>query len=347
MHKLPSGVCRGIAVLFLAASLYPTPASGQTDNDESKWYRDKTINLIVPHGAGGGFDTYARLIAPYFRKHIPGSNVMVQNVTGAGGLRGRNQVYAARPDGLTLGFTTTPGMFFSQWSGLEGVRFDLGKMTWIGRVVAETNVLLVSAKSPFKSFADLKKADRPIRLGFSGIGSDDYYTTAIFARYFGYKIDPITGYAGSREANLGAVKGEIDGVQVQVSSVLQLIKSGDLIPVLSLGMKRDSELPNVPTALEVAEKPEAKEIALVFTNVFQTDRAFFAPPGMPAARVSFLRRAFDRMMQDPELLDASKKSKRPIDALRGEELEKMVADILKVGNQKIQPLVREIAQNAR
>jgi hypothetical protein len=112
-------------------------------------------------------------------------------------------------------------------------------------------------------------------------------------------------------------------------------------------MKRDPELPNVPTALEVAEKLEAKEIALAFTNVFQTDRAFFAPPGMPAARVSFLRRTFDKMMRDPELLEASKKSKRPIDALKGEDLEKMVAEILKVGNQKIQPMAREIAQNAR
>jgi tripartite-type tricarboxylate transporter receptor subunit TctC len=347
MLKIRGGICSATVILFLAIASYPFSVQGQTDGEELKWYRDKTINLIVPHGAGGGFDTYARLIAPYFRKHIPGSNIIVQNVTGAGGLRGRNQVYASKPDGLTLGFTTAPGMFFSQWSGLEGVKFDLAKMTWVGRVVAETNVLLLSAKSPFRSFADLRKADRPIRLGFSGVGSDDYYTTAIFARYFGYKIDPITGYAGSREANLGAVKGEIDGVQVQVSSVLQLIKSGDLIPVLALSGKRDAELPNVPTALEMADKPEAKEIALAFTNIFQTDRVFFAPPGIAGARVAFLRRTFDKVMQDPELLDTSKKSKRPIDPLKGEELERMVAEILKVGNQKIQPMVREIAQSAR
>ncbi|MBI2348814.1 MAG: hypothetical protein HYV05_09200, partial [Deltaproteobacteria bacterium] len=96
-----------VAVSLLPLSMvYPPSLWGQTEAEHLKWYHDKTINLIVPHGAGGGFDIYARLVAPFFRKHIPGANIIVQNVTGAGGLRGRNQVYTARPDGLTIGFTT-------------------------------------------------------------------------------------------------------------------------------------------------------------------------------------------------------------------------------------------------
>ena len=56
------------------------------------FFDGKTIEIIVPHGPGGGFDTYARMFAPYFKKHIPGINVVINNVTGAGGLRGRNQL---------------------------------------------------------------------------------------------------------------------------------------------------------------------------------------------------------------------------------------------------------------
>lgn len=337
-----------VAVSLLPLSMvYPPSLWGQTEAEHLKWYHDKTINLIVPHGAGGGFDIYARLVAPFFRKHIPGANIIVQNITGAGGLRGRNQLYTARPDGLTIGFTTGAGMIFSVWSGLEGVQFDLRKMNYIGRIAYESQVLALSNRGPLKSFQDLKKAGRPIKLGFSGVGSDDYYTTAIIASYFGYKTDPITGYSGSREANLAAVRGEVDGVQVQASSLMPLFKSGDLIPVLTLAYKRDPELPNVPTAIELAETPEAKEIALAMTNVFVVDRLFFAPPDIAPSRLNFLRRTFDKIVGDREFLEYANKAKRPVDPLKGEEVERLVREILKVGEQKIQPLVREIAKQAQ
>jgi tripartite-type tricarboxylate transporter receptor subunit TctC len=333
-------------VLFSLVSLTPTASLAQS-NDNLDWYQGKTITIVVPHGVGGGFDIYARMVAPFVRKHIPGANIMVQNVTGAGGLRGRNRVYAGKPDGLTIGFTTGAGMVFSTWSGLEGVQFDLGKMTYIGRIAYESTVLALSARGPLKSFQDLRKAGRPIKLGFSGVGSDDYYTTAIIARYFGYKTDPITGYSGSREANLAAVRGEVDGVQVQASSVMPLFRSGDLIPVLTLADKRDPELPNVPTAIELAESPDSKGIALALANVFHVDRIFFGPPDIAPSRLDFVRRTFDKIVEDREFLEHAQKAKRPIDPLRGEEVEKLMRDILKIGEQRIQPMVREIAKQVQ
>lgn len=336
-----------LSVILILVVILPSSSFAQSESEELKWFNGKTITIIVPHGAGGGFDTYARLVAPFFKKHIPGSVVAVNNVTGAGGLIGRNQVYNSKPDGLTFGFTTGAGLIFSKWSGLQGVKYDLAKMTWIGRIAYETQVLAMSTKKGFKSFADLKKVPGPIKLGFSGVGSDDYYTTAILAHYFGYKTDPITGYSGSREANLAAVKGEVDGVQVQASSLMPLFKSGDLVPVLALALKRDPELPDVPTALEIADTPEAKDIALAITNTFQVDRVFFGPPDIPAGRLSSLRRIFDKIIHDPEFLETAKKGKRPIDALKGEDLEKMMKEVLRIGDQKIQPLVLEIGKRAK
>ena len=310
-------------------------------------FQGKTITIVVPHGAGGGFDIYARLVAPFFGKYIPGTEVVVRNVTGAGGLRGRNQVYTARPDGLTLGFTTGTGMIFSTWSGLEGVRFDLGKLTHVGRIAYETQVLALSARGPLRSFADVRKAGRPIKLGFSGVGSDDYYTTAIIARHFGYTTDPITGYAGSREANLAAVRGEVDGVQVQASSLMPLLRSGDLIPVLILGHTRDPELPEVPTAVELAGTPEAREVTGALASVYGADRIFFGPPDLAPATLEFLRRTFDRIVEDREFLAHARQAKRPIAPLTGEAVERLVRDILHAGERTLRPMVRQIAKQVQ
>jgi tripartite-type tricarboxylate transporter receptor subunit TctC len=324
-------------------SLSPTTSLAQV-SPVQHWYQGKTLTIVVPHGAGGGFDIYARLLAPFFRRYIPGADVIVRNVTGAGGLIGRNQVYTARPDGLTIGLTTGTAMVFSAWSGLDGVRFDLRRMTHIGRIAYETQVLALSARGTLRSFGDLRKAGRPIKMGFSGIGSDDYYTTAIIAHYFGYKTEPITGYSGSREANLAAVRGEVDAVQVQASSLMPLLRSGDLIPVLTLGLKRDPALPDVPTAVELSETREAREITATLASLYGADRIFFGPPDMTPSLLDFLRRTFDTIVEDREFLDHASKAKRPIDPLKGEEVDRLVRDILRAGAHTIQPMVRTIAK---
>jgi len=331
---------------FSLVSLSPAASPAEVSQIRS-WYHGKTLTIVVPHGAGGGFDIYARLLAPFFRKYIPGADVIVRNVTGAGGLIGRNQVYTARPDGLTMGLTTGTGMVFSAWSGLEGVRFDLRKMTHIGRIAYETQVLALSARGPLKSFEDLRKAGRPIKMGFSGVGSDDYYTTAIIAHYFGYKTEPITGYSGSREANLAAVRGEVDAVQVQASSLMPLLRSGDLIPVLTLGFKRDPALPNIPTAVELSETPEARDITSALADVYGADRILFGPPDMTPPLLDFLRRTFDKVVEDREFLEHASKAKRPVDPLKGEDVDRLVRDIFQAGERTIQPMVRTIAKQVQ
>lgn len=314
-----------LSIIFFATCIVFSNSFAQAT--DYKFFDGKTITIVVPHGAGGGFDTYARMIAPYLKKHIPGSTVVVNNVTGAGGLIGRNQVYTAKPDGTTIGITSGSGMLFAQWSGLQGVKYDISKFTWIGRIAYEVHVMAVSGKSPFKTFEDLKKANRVLRFGFSGVGSDDYYAALIFGKFFGLKIDPVTGYSGSREANLAAVKGEVDGIQVEASSLLPLFKSGDLRPVLAVGTDRSPDMPDVPTAIELGTTKEIKDVTKAITYAFQIDRIIFATPGIPAPKVAALREAFKKTINDSEFKEMTTKSKRPIFYLDGDELEKLVKDI--------------------
>src|SRR4026207_2253215 len=72
---------------------------------QESFFKGKTVRIVVPFAAGGGYDIYSRIMCRHMGKHIPGNPVfVVENMTGAGGLIGMNHVYkAAKPDGLTLG----------------------------------------------------------------------------------------------------------------------------------------------------------------------------------------------------------------------------------------------------
>jgi len=310
------------------------------------FFNGKTVEIIVPHGAGGGFDTYARMFAPYFKKYIPGTNVVINNVTGAGGLRGRNQLWASKPDGRTICLTTGTGMLFAQWSGIEGVQYDISKLSWVGRIAYEEHVMAVSGKRPFENFDALKNAGRAITIGFSGVGSDDYYASLIMGKLLGLKLDPVTGYTGSREANLAAVKGEVDGIQVSVGSILPLFKSGDLRPIMVVGDKRSPEMPDVPTALELATTQEAKDIAKALSYSFEIDRVIFAPPGVPAERLAVIREAYHKTVNDPDLKKMLAKTERPINYLGGEALEKLLQDIFSIQS-VLAPKVKELRKMSK
>jgi len=313
-----------VLMLFCANAAYPAAAS-----PDYAFFKGRAIEIIVPHGPGGGFDTYARMIGPFLKKYIPGSNVVINNVTGAGGLRGRNQLWVSKPDGLTICLTSGSGMLFAQWSGIEGVQYDVSKISWIGRIASEIHVMAICGKLPYKSFEDMLKADKVFKFGYSGVGSDDYFASLIIAKFFGLKIDPITGYSGSREANLAAVKGEVDGIEVEASSLMPLFKSGDLRPVLAVGIKRDPEIPAVPTAFELAKNQESKDTAKALAYAFEIDRVLFAPPEVPAGRLEVLREAYQKTVNDPDFKKMLEKNRRPLKYLSGPALEELVADIFK------------------
>src|SRR3954464_6402364 len=121
---------------------------------DTSMFKGKTITYIVATGPGGGYDSYGRLIARYLQKYLPGSRVLVRNVPGAGHIVGANTIYAARPDGLTIGMFNT-GLIYDQLIGRQGVMFDLGKFTWIGKAADDTRALVVANTSGFKNFDDM------------------------------------------------------------------------------------------------------------------------------------------------------------------------------------------------
>ena len=107
---------------------------------QTPFYQGKTIQIIVGAKAGDVYDLYPRLVAEFMSKHIPGNpNIIIQNVAGAAGLIGTNQVYnLAKPDGLTLG-AIYPALYFEQLAKRPEAKFDWTKFIWIGSTVSSNS----------------------------------------------------------------------------------------------------------------------------------------------------------------------------------------------------------------
>ena len=156
LPKIWLGFAACAALLFLAF-IFSAPGFAA----DNAMFKGKTITYIVATSPGGGYDTYGRLVAEYMQKYLPGSTFIVKNVPGAGHLVGANSIYASRPDGLTIG-TFNTGLIYNQLVGLEGVRFDLTKMSWIGKAGSDPRVFLIAQQSPIKTFAELQASTTPV-----------------------------------------------------------------------------------------------------------------------------------------------------------------------------------------
>src|SRR5215211_8238866 len=167
---------QGFADLAAAtAIMLAMPAQAQQGAD---FYKGKTVNYIVATAPGGGYDLYGRLVAEYMQKYLPGSTFIVKNVPGAGHLVGTNTLYASKPDGLTIG-TFNTGLIYNQLIGLDGVKFDLTKMSWIGKATSEPRVIVIAEQSPIKTFGQLREQKQPVNFAVAGIGSAAYVETVM------------------------------------------------------------------------------------------------------------------------------------------------------------------------
>jgi tripartite-type tricarboxylate transporter receptor subunit TctC len=180
------------------------PAPGRAE-----FFKGKTLTYIVSTAPGGGYDTYARLIAGAMEKYLPVDNIVVKNVPGAGHIIGANQIYAAKPDGLTIG-TFNTGLVYAQLLERQGVKFDLAKMTYIGKAASDPRVMIMSTKSEIASFDDLKAAKDQVKFASAGPGSASYNETKMLVNVLGLKVKQITGYDG-QEGEMAMMRGEVAG----------------------------------------------------------------------------------------------------------------------------------------
>ena len=303
---------------------------------QTNFYEGKTVRFIVGFSAGGGYDTYTRVIARHMGKHVPGNPVfVVDNMAGAGSMISANHTYkVARPDGLTIGHFIG-GLFLQQLLGKPGIEFDSLKFEYVG-VPAQDNFILGVAKST--GIVDAEKwigSKQVVKFGgvSTGSGTDDFPN--LLKAMIGLPIQMVSGYKGTADIRLAFNSGEITGLSNSWESTKSTwkkeLETGDLIPLLQVTSKPHPELRKLPLAINLAKTDEAKKLLQTVERVHGPSvRPYVLPPATPKDRVQILRKAFMDTMKDPEFLAEAKKANLDINPDGGAELEQNVRDIFKL-----------------
>lgn len=312
-HRNIFGARLAAAGLMLALAAPVAAAS-----DAADFYKGKTITYIVATSPGGGFDGYGRLVAQYMQKHLPGATVVVQNMPGAGHVIGTNAIYAAKPDGLTLG-TFNISIMYSQVKGAKGVQFDLAKMSWIGKAAADVTMMMVSAGSPYRTFADLQRAKEPVLFAQ---GSESVATELrLIAGAYGLNLKILLGYNGN-EAQMAMRRGEVVGTLGSFASLSPFVKNGYGRFIFQIGAPITG-FGEITRGEAIARTPDQKAVNDWVYAQDAMSRVTAGPPGIPADRLEVLRAAYRKALQDPQLLAHARKRNWPIEPLFGEEVAKI------------------------
>ena len=312
-----------LPVAFLAVA---TPRAEA--EDAAAFYKGRTVRLVVGYGAGGGYDAYARLLAPHLEKRL-GATVVVENLPGAGGILALNQLAAGDADGLSIMLVNGEAATLAQLLGEEGVRYDLTKMIWLGRVTTEQKAVLLSTKSPYRSLAELSSATQTIKWGAGGKIDMLGAGAAFLSEALGLGSKIILGYEGSKEVVLAALRGEVDCIVSSASSAKQYVEAENMIAAVVLDRERSPLLPEVPTVFEaVTLSPEATWWLDFRARVSKVGRAFIAAAGVPEDRIQYLRDAITAVLSDPAVISEGGSTGRPIEPLAAAELRDLVGQTL-------------------
>jgi len=292
-----------------------------------EFYRGKTVSLLIGYSVGGGYDAYGRLLARHFGKHLPGNpNVVPQNMSGAGSLKAANYLYSVAPkDGSVIGT-------FSRSQGiaplLDKAEFDSTKFTWLGSVTDEVSLCVTRHDAPAKTFSELLVT--PATFGGEGAGSDPNIFALLYRNVFGAKIKIVTGYPGTNEIHLATERGEVDGLCGLSWSTLKgryphWLKDKKANILVQAGIKKQPELPDVPSASELAKQADQRQILQLMLIGQAMARPFAAPPGIPADRKAALIAAFERTTKDPDFLAEAEKLNFEVNPVSADKLDALLA----------------------
>ena len=297
-------------------------ATARAQAPDMAYFKGKTVRLIVGFSAGGGFDLYARMIAPYIAREL-GANVVVENQPGAGGITATNRMMTAPPDGLQIMLVNGLAAAFGQFTEQQGVRYDLAKLEHLGTVSGNPWVWLVTASSPWKSVADVL-ADKRKYMWSAGGPIDGLSDGAAFTcEALALDCNVVLGYPGSNDSALAVGKGEMDMLYIVDTSAANYVATGQIRVLASMGRARSKLFPDVPTVFEAAKLSEEGAALLDFHSTAEKlGRILVAPPGTPPERLAALRAAVKAALTDPVLIAEGDKTQRNVEFASAEETRK-------------------------
>lgn len=277
-------VLRATGMTVAGASLAGCVNTG----DSGGSYPSNDIEWIVPFGPGGSFDAQSRIVAEHMPDHLDGDvNVVVENVEGAGGQNGVNELYRSDPDGYTMGMLHGP--VHSGLQVLQEPEYDLREMEYVGRTTNVPHILAVRSDLEYQTIEELRNADKPIKVGVAGIGHAFLVVPAMLE--LGIEPEFVTGYGGSAETSAALLRGDVDAIQhgIDVPTLIEGLENGDMTGIVVFSDEAPDYSPDIPTADEAGFSELVGTIAL--------SQEIAVPPETDEDRLETLRSAFSQTVE--------------------------------------------------
>ena len=283
----------------------------------AEWKPSGNMRMIVASGAGGAYDVLARAMSKLWPKYF-GVKIIVQNIRGAKGSLGMDRIATAKPDGQIIGFSSR-GPYLGELLR-RSFKWKLEDLPVIMAAKTPPYVVSTGIKSPFKSWADVRKAKRPIRIGVATTMTSE---VVIIKDLLANGVSIRTGTMKTTEIITSLIAGDLDlWSSVSSATLMDTIKSGNVRPLLTFDTKRFDGLPNVPMLTEVGMPPHWNAVGAI--------RMWLAPIGTPPAIVSSIASRMKKLLEDPKIKGWAYKSGFVHSVIGGTEAKNSQSGLLKI-----------------
>lgn len=319
-----SRVIMGLTALLAGAGIVMAgPAAAQAPT-----YQGKTVRMIIPSGAGGGYDTYARVLSAHLDKHLPGKPTIVnQNMPGASGMIATNWAAtdAAPKDGSVL-VATYNALLMEPLFNNAKAQFDPRKFEWIGSIGKQQQICVTWHSSPIKQIAQAK--DREVIVSATGATGNSATMPKMLNALLGTKFKVVTGYT-TTESRLAVERGEAEGICGLSYSTLKASNADWIINnrinvLVQTGSAPQQGLEKVPLLIDLVSDSDSKKVLEMLAFPEEAGRPFFMPAGTPKEYVEVMRKAFDATLKDPAFLAEAERARLEVDPVTGAQMEKML-----------------------
>ena len=324
MHR--SGIT-GKSLLIVAA--LAALANVARADSVADFYKSRSVSMIIGYSVGGGYDAYARLLARYIGRHIPGEpSIVPQQMTSAGSLRAANYLFSVAPKDVSVLGTFSRSMGIAPLLGQA--EFDSRKFSWLGSMTDDDTTCVTWNSSPIKTWDDF--LNKPSKLGGLGADADPDIWALLYKNVFGAKVQLVSGYPGTNDVALAMERGEVDGLCGLSWSTIKTrhaewLTSHAATIIVQAALKKEPQIAAVPLATDLATKPEQLQIIRLLLASQAMARPFVAPPDIPADRKLALITAFDATMRDADFLAEAQKLNFEIHPVSAATIDSLLAEV--------------------
>lgn len=307
------------ASMGLALTLASAPATAQKVSFEGK-----TIRIVVGFGPGGGYDSYARLLARHYNAHLPGKpTVVVENMPGAGSLTAVRWLDGPAPKDGTAIVAFNPGIITQALLEPQKMgNINFLNYGWVGNLARDQRVCYLWAEKGVKTFDEFRARKGHI-FGVPAPGVASWVNFRTLESLFGVDMKIITGFKGSADIRIAIERGELDGDCGSWSSISEdWVRGGKINTVIAFSEKLPKDAPKgVPYARALLKSEEDRATLDVINGAGEIGRPYVTSRQVPAETLAVLRKAFNDAAADAALLADAEKMRLPLDPMTAEEVE--------------------------